>query len=197
MHEKYIKLFYVIWSKIYDTILDKLFKFDRKETISELKINKRDKILEIGVGSGLNLEYYPKYCHVYGIDLSKSMLEKAKNKTIKAKLNLEITNAESLKYKNNYFDKALSTYTLRVCKDPNKVLKEISRVVKPKGIFVIFDQFKENKKVSIRDFFSSIIGWGKNIYLDDIIKYTSWKVIKIKNKPSNVKLIVLKNVKNE
>ena len=67
----YVKKLYSFWSIIYDPILDKIFKFDRKIVIEELKLFPPDEIIEVGVGTGLNLPYYPSYVYVTGIDFSE------------------------------------------------------------------------------------------------------------------------------
>ena len=67
MFQKYLQVCYFFWARIYDSVLDKLFKFDRKKVIRALNAKPNHKILEVGIGTGLNLPYYPK-CTVYGID---------------------------------------------------------------------------------------------------------------------------------
>ncbi|RMD58239.1 methyltransferase domain-containing protein, partial [Candidatus Woesearchaeota archaeon] len=108
-----------------DSAIDKAFNFDRKKVIEALEIKPKDKILEIGVGTGLNLPHYPQNCTVYGIDFSKSMLERAREKKAKAKIKLLKADARSLEFQNSFFDKAIMTYTLRVSPQPkNSFLKQ-------------------------------------------------------------------------
>lgn len=195
--KKYLEIVYYFWAKIYDRIIDSLFKFNREKVIKELKILKNDKILEVGVGTGLNLPFYPKNCEVTGIDFSKAMLEKARNKNYKAKLRL--VDARKLPFPDNYFDKAVTTYVLRVSPEPKKILKEVSRVVKNNGLFVILDQFKGKNRLilSIIQPFKLLLGWGKDYNIKKLIFDTSWQIVSNKKFGimNNTRLIVLKNKK--
>ena len=71
---------YTFWAIIYDLILDRIFPFDRKRILKQIKGRN---IVELGVGTGLNLPYYPKWCVVAGVDTSYAMLKRAKKKARK------------------------------------------------------------------------------------------------------------------
>jgi len=161
---------YYFWSKFYDNFVDFRYKFDRRKVIEKLNIKNRDNVLEIGVGTGLNLPFYPKNCTVYGVDFSKFMLEKAKEKKSNVNIILQNMDARNLKFQDNFFDKVLMTYILRVTPEPVLVLKEIIRVLKPKGTLIIFDQFKIKNSFFIKKLIRFLIGSGKDYYLEDLIQ---------------------------
>ena len=190
MFEKYLQGVYAFWSSIYDSVLDPLFKFDRKKVVSALNVKNGDKILEVGVGTGLNLKYYPK-CTVYGIDLSKAMLAKARKKRSKAKVTLQYMDASKMSLSKGTFDKALMTYVLRVAPQPRKVLKELARVLKPNGTVVILDQFKTGK--SFLQPIMLALGWGKQHDLDKLLKGLPFKIKSRKQfgKAKGTQLVVL------
>ena len=130
------------FSRVYD-IFEKpmemsFFRMWRKDLISNLRGN----ILEIGVGTGKNLEFYRKDANVIGIDLSKRMLKEAEKK-LKRLQNKNITllemDAQNLKFKNNYFDYVLCTCVLCSVPDPLLVLKEMKRVVKKNGKILMIE----------------------------------------------------------
>ncbi len=73
MQEGHLKIVYKLWALVYDSVLDKFFNFDRRKAVALLQLKKGQKVLELGVGSGLNLQYYPRYVKVYGVDISKEM----------------------------------------------------------------------------------------------------------------------------
>ena len=96
--------------------------------------------LEVGVGTGKNMPYYPEGAHLTAIDLSPKMLERARLRASKLKANVELLemNAEHLGFPDNTFDWAVATFVF--CSVPNPVqgLGELSRVVKPDGqIFLL------------------------------------------------------------
>ena len=176
---------YKIWARLYDTLLDKLFGFDREHVVSYVK---GKKVIEVGVGTGLNLPYYTKTCNVTGIDFSPDMLRKAKAKAGKNVI-LKRMDAMNMKFKKNSFDGALLTYVVRVMPDPVKMMKEIQRVTKPGARIVIYDNFSRKPGFSFWNLFEKI-GWGRNYILNDLIKGTKLKIIK---KERN--LVVLENGK--
>lgn len=115
----------------------KLFGAWRKKLIGNL----RGEILEIGIGTGKNLEYYNKKEKVTGIDISSKMLEKAeqKRKSLKGNYNLLVMDAQHLKFKDKSFDYVLCTFVLCSVPDPVKVLKEMKRVCKKKGNIIMIE----------------------------------------------------------
>ena len=200
--KNYLRFVYSIWSRIYDHAIDKLFYFNRSKLIKALKLKRNDRILEIGVGTGLNLPHYPAGVSVTGIDFSKSMLSKAKQKKTKAKIILKHADAAKLPSKVNSFDKALATYVLRVAPNPKSILKEVARVTKRRSKFVVLDQFKSKKLVtrSLTSFYEPIqliLGWGRNYDLEELIKDTPWKVRSRKKfgKMPNTRIVILENRK--
>ncbi|MBI2671995.1 class I SAM-dependent methyltransferase [Candidatus Woesearchaeota archaeon] len=170
--KKYLEAVYTIWPKFYDQFVDPDFYFDRNKAIKELSIKQNEKILEIGVGTGLNLPFYPKHCTVYGIDFSEAMLEKAKQKKSDAKVILKIMDAENMDFSSNFFDKVLITYVLRVTLNPKKVLKEIVRILKPRGKLIIVDQFKVKNSLflTICQPLKFLYGSGRDYFFEDLIK---------------------------
>jgi demethylmenaquinone methyltransferase/2-methoxy-6-polyprenyl-1,4-benzoquinol methylase len=102
----------------------------RKEALSNLS----GKILEVGVGTGRNLKYYPAGCRVIGIDKSEGMLQRAKEKAEFMKnITLYPMDAEHLDFPDNSFDYVVTTFALCTIPDPVKALKEMRRVLKPSG----------------------------------------------------------------
>jgi demethylmenaquinone methyltransferase/2-methoxy-6-polyprenyl-1,4-benzoquinol methylase len=102
----------------------------RKEALSDLS----GKVLEIGVGTGRNLKYYPAGCRVVGIDKSEGMLRRAQEKAEGMKnITLYPMDAEHLEFPDNSFDYVVTTFALCTIPDPVKALREMRRVLKPSG----------------------------------------------------------------
>ena len=94
-------------------------------------------ILEIGIGSGLNIPFYEKskVNKIYGLDPSSELCEMAKKTAIKSELDIDflINGAEEIKLISNSVDTVLLTYTLCTIPNPFDALREIKRVMKSNG----------------------------------------------------------------
>ena len=97
----------------------------------------KGKVLEIGIGSGLNLMHYDnkKVDSLTGIDPSIEIwdLNKSKIEHLKFDFNFIKAFAEELPFKDNEFDNLVITYSLCTIKDPQRALLEAKRVIKPSG----------------------------------------------------------------
>ena len=94
-------------------------------------------VLEIGIGSGLNIPYYQAHQidHLWGIDPSRDMWDIAEKNARERHLDAEFieTGAESIPLDNNSADTVVITYTLCTIPDVNSALQEVRRVLKPGG----------------------------------------------------------------
>ena len=113
----------------------------------------KGKVLDIGIGSGLNIPFYnsDKIDKVIGIDPSHELIELAKElaNDSKASIELVIGSAESIPYPDNFFDTVLVTYTM--CTIPNVAIanKEMWRVLKDDGRLIFCEHgLAPDKKIS-------------------------------------------------
>ncbi len=98
-------------------------------------------ILEIGCGTGANLERYQQAgCHVYGIDLSPSMIEVSRNK-LGGQADLRLGSAAEMPFPNDFFDLSIAMLTLHEmsAKIRKAVIDEMIRVIKPEGSLLLVD----------------------------------------------------------
>ena len=102
----------------------------RLEAIHKMRIRPGDSVLEVGVGTGINLSLYPRTCNVTGIDLSSKMLEKAQKRIDKGLDHCEVLemNAEHMTFPDNSFDVVYAPYVISVVPDPVTVAREMYRV---------------------------------------------------------------------
>ncbi len=93
------------------------------------------RIVEVGIGSGLNLPFYPKEAHVTGIDPSQELQQYAADvaRECGAEVEFLIQGGEQIPADDNAFDTAVVTWTLCTIADPATALSEIRRVLKPAG----------------------------------------------------------------
>ncbi|AEC52494.1 ubiquinone/menaquinone biosynthesis methyltransferase; (ubiE) [Pyrococcus sp. NA2] len=138
------------FSKIYDIfeIPMEIWAFSkyRQKALSLVK----GKVLEIGVGTGKNLPYYPAGVEVIGIDISKGMLERAERRRRKLGLDnvkLLLMDVQNLEFEDNTFDTVLSTFVFCTVPDPLKGLREAYRVLKPGGKAIFLEHMKSESRL--------------------------------------------------
>lgn len=145
-----IKRAYAMLSPVYDLIFDKVFYPGRVAAINLLEIAPGDKILEVGVGTGLNLPLYPRDCDITGIDISEEMLRKAEQRVAGLRMThaqMLVMDGSKLDFPDNTFDKVIATYVISAVPDPVKTLLEMRRVCKPSGHLVILNHFKSDNPI--------------------------------------------------
>lgn len=111
------------------------------------------KTLEVGVGTGKNLPYYPKNTNLTAIDFSPAMLSKAKNRA--GELGIENValleqDVQALSFSENHFDFVTSSCVFCTVPDPLLGLKNLLRVLKPGGRAIFIEHMKtENPIVNV------------------------------------------------
>jgi phosphatidylethanolamine/phosphatidyl-N-methylethanolamine N-methyltransferase len=122
----------------------RLFARDR------LGIEAGDRVLEVGVGTGINLALYPPNCHLTGIDFSSKMLEKARGRAMERgmkNVRLMEMDAAALSFEDDSFDVVYAPYVISVVPDPVQVVREMRRVCRPGGRILILNHFLSSNPV--------------------------------------------------
>lgn len=99
-------------------------------------------VLEVGFGTGLNLEHYPVHVrHLAAVDPGPGMARIARRRIERVEIEVDLREqaAESLPFGDGRFDWAVSTWTLCSVGDAGKVLAEVNRVLRPGGRFVFLE----------------------------------------------------------
>jgi ubiquinone/menaquinone biosynthesis C-methylase UbiE len=93
------------------------------------------RLLEVGVGTGKNMPYYPAGARVVAIDLSPRMISKAaaKAQRLRREADLVIADAQRLPFRDGAFDGAAATFVFCSVPDPVAGLEEVKRVVRAGG----------------------------------------------------------------
>ena len=141
---------YAVLSPVYDFLFDKIFYPGRVAAIDLLEIQPGNRVLEVGVGTGLNLPLYSRDCNVTGIDISKEMLRKAEERVLTLGMvntKLMVMDGSKLDFPDDSFDRVIATYVISAVPDPVKTLLEMRRVCKPSGHLVILNHFKSENPV--------------------------------------------------
>lgn len=132
-------------ANVYDVIFGPTLHPGRLEAIRKMNIRPRDSVLEVGVGTGINLSLYPSTCAITGIDLSTPMLVKARERILKKELtNCRVAemDAAAMSIPDESFDIVYAPYLISVVPDPVQVAREMRRVCRPGGRIVILNHFK-------------------------------------------------------
>lgn len=132
-------------AQVYDYTYGPTLHPGRLEAIKKMRIRPGTEILEVGVGTGINLSLYPKQTKVVGIDLSSKMLDKARKRIEEKGLthcDLVEMDATKLSFADNSFDVVYAPYVISVVPDPVAVAREMYRVCRPGGRVVILNHFK-------------------------------------------------------
>ncbi|MDE2059948.1 MAG: methyltransferase domain-containing protein [candidate division NC10 bacterium] len=147
---KQITRAYAILSPMYDFLFERIFHPGRVAAVQLLDVKPNERVLEVGIGTGLNLPLYPQDCHLVGIDLSRPMLSKAEEKVNEYGMDnvtIKEMDASKLEFPDAHFDHVLATYVISAVPEPVQVLREIKRVCKKKGHIVILNHFKSENPV--------------------------------------------------
>jgi ubiquinone/menaquinone biosynthesis C-methylase UbiE len=105
-------------------------------------------VLEVAVGTGLNLPFYAPDLKVTGIDLSPAMLNVARQRATEAGRQVELHegDAHHLPFDDAAFDTVVCTLSLCNIPDPHQALREMWRVVRPDGRLVLVDHVGSTSK---------------------------------------------------
>ena len=140
-------------SPVYDFIYGPPLQPGRVAAVERMDIQPGDRILEVGVGTGLNTSLYPRYCHVTAVDLSTAMLEKARQRIEREALwhvRLVEMDAAKLTFADGAFDCVYAPYLVSVVPDPVAVLREMYRVCRPGGRVLILNHFRSDNALLSR-----------------------------------------------
>ena len=105
-------------------------------------------VLEVAVGTGLNLPFYAAGRDVVGIDLSPEMLAIARRRAVEAGRDVDLRegDAHDLGFDDESFDTVVSTYSLCNIPDPDRALGEMHRVLRPGGRLILVDHIGSSVK---------------------------------------------------
>ena len=130
---------------VYDFTFGPVLHPGRVDAIERMGIRPGDRVLEVGVGTGINAALYPRDCSVTGVDLSSPMLEKARERVARKgvrNVRLLQMDAANLKFGDDTFDIVYAPYVISVVPDPVAVTREMCRVCRPGGRIVILNHFR-------------------------------------------------------
>ncbi len=194
MEAQEIHKIYSVFSGFYDMVFGQFFHASREEAIGLLDIRQGERILEVGVGTGLSLRYYPPHCQVTGIDFCEPMLKKGRARLqaeVLSHIHLIQMDAMALTFPDNAFDSVFAAYVISAVPDPHRVLAEMIRVCKPGGKIVLLNHFQNGNRLISRceraiSPLTKKIGFRSDLNLSDLLTDVPLHVEKKQNvKPFN------------
>lgn len=133
---------YRLYAPIYDRAVRPL-EAGRRRAIERLELGPNDRILTLGSGPGVDLEYLPAGSEVAAVDAAPEMVERTAEKADELGLDVDarVGDAQDLDLEDNSFDAVLLHLVLSVVPDPHAVASETARVLRPDGRTSIYDKF--------------------------------------------------------
>lgn len=181
-----VKKIYDFYSDFYDFLFSWILNPHLKFALSHLNFKEGQKILEIGIGTGISLNNYPPFCNVTGIDISSGMLKKALKRAKKQNLKnvtLKVMNATALDFSDKSFDYVIAGFVISVCEHPERMLDEMLRVLKDDGKIILVNHFASENRIinlfeNILNPITKKIGWRMNLSLNTLLKRDGIRVEK-------------------
>ncbi len=132
MQEASTKKIYDVHSMFYDATFGRLVARRVAKAISHMNIAPDDRILDLGIGTGMSLNFYPKdRGQIVGVDLSSGMLREARKKIREqGRDNAEVFQADAMKlpFADDTFDHVFISHVISVVSDPCRLVQEAQRV---------------------------------------------------------------------
>ena len=181
-----IKKAYRRYAGLYDLYFGALFQPGRKAVLQRMGCRPGERVLEVGVGTGLSLPLYPKGVQVTGIDVSPEMLERARSRLTRDGLGrgveLHVMDAERMSFADNSFDKVVAMYVVSVVPHPQRLVDEMRRVCKPSGEIFIVNHFHSPNPIvggveSLLAPLSRLVGFHPDFCLDRFMRETELEVL--------------------
>lgn len=189
MNAESLERVYSNYASVYDQIFGKVFNESRESAVLGLAIAPEDKVLEVGIGTGMALPLYPNHCQVTGIDLSEGMLKKARARIVEHQLDhvsLHKMDAGKMEFEDDSFDIVMAAYVVTAVPDYRQVVSEMIRVCRPGGRIVMLNHFSNGNKfiAAVEKLISPMcmrIGFRTDLTLNHVLDGTALQVAKKKH----------------
>lgn len=139
------------FAPLYDAFYGKVLEPGRRAAIQGMDLQPGQRVLEVGIGTGLSLAAYPPGVKVVGVDIAPEMLEKARRRATRCQRepapDLNVMDARALEFPDASFDTVVAMYVVSVSPEPERVVAEMVRVCRPGGAIVIVNHFRTESRL--------------------------------------------------
>jgi len=177
MKESSTSKLYDLWAKFYDATFGALVHRRHVRAVELMRAQPGQRVLDLGVGTGMTLPVYRGDVEIVGIDLSAGMLGKAHDKVRSEQLDhVHLVQGDALHppFAESSFDVIMVTHVISVVSEPAVLLRWVSRLVRPGGHVVILNHFQSDFAL-IRWFEQKLnplfvkIGWRSDLDLGELL----------------------------
>ena len=173
------------YARGYDVYFGAVLEPGRKRAVEQMRLGSGDRVLEVGVGTGLSLPLYPRHVQVTGIDISPEMLARARARTERHGLQhveaLRCMDAEDMQFENDSFDAVVAMYVVSVVPSTVRLVNEMRRVCKADGDLYIVNHFRHPNPIvggveRIAAPLSKLMGFHPDFCLDKFTRDTDLEI---------------------
>jgi ubiquinone/menaquinone biosynthesis C-methylase UbiE len=144
------RLRYTVWAPIYDALVGAVgFTNARRDSIERLGLKDGDRVLIVGAGTGLDLEFVPPGVAITAVDVTPAMLKRLMHRAARAGrlVSTQVMDARRLTFADASFDAVIMHLIVAVMPQPELGLKEAARVLRSGGRIAIFDKFLDDREL--------------------------------------------------
>jgi phosphatidylethanolamine/phosphatidyl-N-methylethanolamine N-methyltransferase len=184
MQEASTRKIYDIQSAFYDATFGRLVRRRVGMAISHMNVGPTDRVLDLGIGTGASLQFYPQYGRIVGVDLSSGMLKQCRRKINERELehaSLFQADAMRLPFADDSFDHVFISHVISVVSDPIQLVREAQRVAKPHSRIVLLNHFQStNRFIALFEKWlcplCTKLGWRSDLPLQELIRKTGLEI---------------------
>jgi len=185
MQEASTKKIYDVHSVFYDATFGRLVSRRVAKAIGHMNIAADDRVLDLGIGTGMSLNYYPTdRGRIIGVDLSSGMLREARKKIREqGRTNAEVFQADAMKlpFADDSFDHVFISHVISVVSDPCRLVQEAQRVARSGARIVIVNHFQSTNRfiAMVEKWLCPLctkLGWRSDLALQDLIRATGCEI---------------------
>ena len=182
-------LVYARFASLYDVTFGPLLQEGRNRALTHLNPLAGETVLEVGVGTGADLDGYPASCRVTAIDLSMAMLEHARDRVVcagHAAVCFAQMDATKLAFADAAFDAVYAPHVVNVVPDPLAMGREMARVCRPGGRVVLLNHFDgvpdtSNLTNRVAGGIANLFSVKWNVRLDEFLQHAGLEAIAVES----------------